>query len=339
MEEVQRRRHFACAIAREDHVDRLEPCASSAGVLVEAKDGGRQLFESHDVVVTLRVADAARGTRRKRKPVAHPFARPLAQDLALPLDRHFHALLEQLVEHPRRVVHVHEHVGRLVEQLFQLASGLRSPSSSGARGGRTWECGRGELANAARGGSAGWRAHRLRFVLFCSGTYIAVAARWAVALVVLVHAQRRHILPARSLAMGVRDTAAALEIGALRLCYAVPNPTGRVPVLLFAVPVLLSASYPVPQGVRLVVEVSPVAQRQHVLPLVVGWPPPARLGMLRAPAGGSALARGGYRRLRQKVDGGRSGKGAGGGGCKCTSPRHFYQPAGGVPARLAALAR
>lgn len=133
---MQRRRHFACAIAREDHVDRLEPCASSAGVLVEAKDGGRQLFESHDVVVTIRVADAARGTRRKRKPVAHPFARPLAQDLALPLDRHFHALLEQLVEHPRRVVHVHEHVGRLVEQLFQLASGLRSPSSSGARGGR-----------------------------------------------------------------------------------------------------------------------------------------------------------------------------------------------------------
>ena len=60
--------------------------------------------------------------------------------------------------------------------------------------------------------------------------------------------------------MGVRDTAAALEIGALRLCYAVPNlnPTGRVPVLL-------SAPYPVPQSVRLVVEVSPVAQRRHVL--------------------------------------------------------------------------
>ena len=190
-----------------------------------------------------------------------------------------------------------------------LQAACAAHHQAGLEADEAWECGRGELANAARGGSEGWRAHRLRFVLFCSGTYIAVAARWAVALVVFVHAQRRHLLPARSLAMGVRDTAAALEIGALRLCYAVPNPTGRVPVLL-------SASYPVPQGVRLVVEVSPVAQRRHVLPLVVGWPPPARLGMLRAPAGGSALARGGYRRLRQKVDGGRSGKGAGGGGCK-----------------------
>ena len=95
-----------------------------------------------------------------------------------------------------------------------LQAACAAHHQAGLEADAAWECGRGELANAARGGSAGWRAHRLRFVLFCSGTYIAVAARWAVALVVFVHAQQRHLLPARSLAMGVRDTAAACAAAA-----------------------------------------------------------------------------------------------------------------------------